>query len=213
MPHRRLAKNPIVFSDGQPRSQKSGIPHAGRPDVNRATRRSDYPNQVNNVLGFPFMFRGALDVPRAQDHEEMKIAAASARAELAREQVTDNVHPGLPPMQELVRTDYLIPKPFEPARAIAGRAAVAGSGEGQRLARQPSSTSTRTASGPREPPDRARAGDPPPAHATRAIARSFPAHRRSIPTGPQTERSSRAAQILVDEGSASPCSSVRSGGS
>ena len=87
---------------------------AARPDALVATGRSDYPNQVNNVLGFPFIFRGALDVRATQINEEMKIAAARALAELAREDVPEAVAKayGLEGLQ--FGPDYLIPKPLDP---------------------------------------------------------------------------------------------------
>src|SRR3546814_12255244 len=86
---------------------------AARPDAIIATGRSDYPNQVNNVLGFPFIFRGALDVRATTINEEMKIAAARAIAELARQQVPDEVASayGRP---HRFGPEYIIPAPFDP---------------------------------------------------------------------------------------------------
>ena len=87
---------------------------ACRPDVIIATGRSDYPNQVNNVLGFPFIFRGALDVRATAINEEMKLAATHALADLAKEDVPDSVCRayGVPRLQ--FGREYLIPKPFDP---------------------------------------------------------------------------------------------------
>jgi malate dehydrogenase (oxaloacetate-decarboxylating)(NADP+) len=86
---------------------------AVRPDAIVATGRSDYPNQVNNVLGFPFIFRGALDVRATAINEEMKIAAAVAIAELAREQVPEEVAVAYGKTQQFGR-EYIIPAPFDP---------------------------------------------------------------------------------------------------
>ena len=86
---------------------------AVRPDAIVATGRSDYPNQVNNVLGFPFIFRGALDVRATAINEEMKIAAANAIAELAREQVPEEVAAAYGKNHQFGR-DYIIPAPFDP---------------------------------------------------------------------------------------------------
>src|SRR5205085_5098457 len=87
-----MAKNPIVFAMANPDPEISyPAAIAARKDVIMATGRSDYPNQVNNVLGFPYIFRGALDVRATQINEEMKLAAVKALAELARSPVPDLV--------------------------------------------------------------------------------------------------------------------------
>ena len=88
--------------------------HAVRGDVIMATGRSDYPNQVNNVLGFPYIFRGALDVRARTINDEMKIAAANALAELAREDVPDEVAAAYHGSRLTFGRDYLIPVPFDP---------------------------------------------------------------------------------------------------
>ena len=85
-----------------------------RPDAIVATGRSDYPNQINNVLGFPFIFRGALDVQASTINEAMKIAAAKALAELAREDVPDQVAAAFLGRQVKYGPDYIIPAPFDP---------------------------------------------------------------------------------------------------
>ncbi len=85
-----------------------------RPDAIVATGRSDYPNQVNNVLGFPFIFRGALDVRATGINEEMKIAAANALAELAREAVPEEVAAAYGGVSHSFGPDYIIPAPFDP---------------------------------------------------------------------------------------------------
>jgi len=87
---------------------------AVRPDAIIATGRSDFPNQVNNVLGFPFIFRGALDVQATTINEEMKIAAATAIAELARERVPEEVASAYGGQNQKFGTDYIIPAPFDP---------------------------------------------------------------------------------------------------
>jgi malate dehydrogenase (oxaloacetate-decarboxylating)(NADP+) len=110
-----MAPRPIIFPMANP-DPEIGYDDArtARPDAIVATGRSDYPNQVNNVLGFPFIFRGALDVRATQINEAMKIAAAHALAALAREDVPDAVIRayGLESLQ--FGPDYLIPKPLDP---------------------------------------------------------------------------------------------------
>jgi malate dehydrogenase (oxaloacetate-decarboxylating)(NADP+) len=85
-----------------------------RPDAIIATGRSDFPNQVNNVLGFPFIFRGALDVRATAINDEMKIAAAEALAELAREPVPEEVAAAYGGRSQSFGRDYIIPAPFDP---------------------------------------------------------------------------------------------------
>ena len=87
---------------------------AVRDDAIMATGRSDYPNQVNNVLGFPYIFRGALDVRATTINDDMKIAAAEALAELAREDVPDEVAAAYPGERQHYGPDYIIPAPFDP---------------------------------------------------------------------------------------------------
>src|SRR6478736_6594524 len=87
---------------------------AMRPDAIVATGRSDYPNQVNNVLGFPYIFRGALDVRARSINEAMKIAAAEALAALAREDVPDEVAAAYAGRKPVYGPDYIIPVPFDP---------------------------------------------------------------------------------------------------
>ncbi len=109
-----MAKNPIIFAMANPDPEITPPDAmAVRPDAIVATGRSDYPNQVNNVLGFPFIFRGALDVRATAINEEMKIAAARAIAELAREQVADEVAVAYGKNHQFGR-EYIIPAPFDP---------------------------------------------------------------------------------------------------
>jgi len=109
-----MAKNPIIFAMANPDPEITPPDaHAARSDAIVATGRSDYPNQVNNVLGFPFIFRGALDVRATAINEEMKIAAAKAIAELAREQVPEEVAAAYGKNHQFGR-EYIIPAPFDP---------------------------------------------------------------------------------------------------
>ncbi|HLU64950.1 MAG TPA: phosphate acyltransferase, partial [Kofleriaceae bacterium] len=109
-----MADRPIIFAMANPDPEIS-YPDAvaARPDVIMATGRSDYPNQVNNVLGFPFIFRGALDVRATGISEEMKVAAARALAALAREPVTERVIAAYGAKAIKFGPEYLIPKPFD----------------------------------------------------------------------------------------------------
>src|SRR3954451_448718 len=111
---RGMAGNPIVFAMANPDPE---IPYdeavGARPDVIMATGRSDYPNQVNNVLGFPFIFRGALDCRATSINEEMKLAASEALANLAKEDVPDSVLRAYGNDRFTFGRDYLIPKPFD----------------------------------------------------------------------------------------------------
>jgi malate dehydrogenase (oxaloacetate-decarboxylating)(NADP+) len=109
-----MNKNPIVFACANPDPEI--LPkdaHAVRPDVIMATGRSDFPNQVNNVLGFPFIFRGALDVNATDINEEMKLAGARALAALARKEVPRSVLQAYDLQSLSFGKDYLIPKPFD----------------------------------------------------------------------------------------------------
>jgi malate dehydrogenase (oxaloacetate-decarboxylating)(NADP+) len=109
-----MAKQPIIFAMANPDPEITPPDAmAVRADAIVATGRSDYPNQVNNVLGFPFIFRGALDVRATAINEEMKIAAAIAIAELAREQVPEEVAAAYGKNHQFGR-DYIIPAPFDP---------------------------------------------------------------------------------------------------
>jgi malate dehydrogenase (oxaloacetate-decarboxylating)(NADP+) len=110
----KMADKPIIFAMANPVPEiMPDEAKAVRPDAIVATGRSDFPNQVNNVLGFPFIFRGALDVQATAINEEMKIAAARAIAELARERVPDEVAAAYGRSHQF-GTDYIIPAPFDP---------------------------------------------------------------------------------------------------
>jgi malate dehydrogenase (oxaloacetate-decarboxylating)(NADP+) len=110
----KMADKPIVFAMANPDPEITP-PDAkrARPDVIIATGRSDYPNQVNNVLGFPFIFRGALDVRATTINDAMKVAAAEALAQLARQQVPEEVAAAYG-VQHSFGPDYIIPAPFDP---------------------------------------------------------------------------------------------------
>jgi malate dehydrogenase (oxaloacetate-decarboxylating)(NADP+) len=109
-----MAEQPIIFAMANPDPEiRPEDAKAVRPDAIIATGRSDYPNQVNNVLGFPFIFRGALDVRATAINEEMKIAAAEAIAALARERVAEEVAVAYGVQHHFGR-DYIIPAPFDP---------------------------------------------------------------------------------------------------
>ncbi|RYF97470.1 MAG: NADP-dependent malic enzyme, partial [Caulobacteraceae bacterium] len=123
---RSMAANPIVFAMANPDPEI--LPEdakAVRGDVIVATGRSDYPNQVNNVLGFPYIFRGALDVRATTINEAMKIAAAEAIAALAREDVPDEVAAAYRGARPVYGPEYIIPSPFDPRLISKVSAAVA----------------------------------------------------------------------------------------
>ena len=105
---------------------------ADAADAIMATGRSDFPNQVNNVLGFPFIFRGALDVRATTINEEMKLAATHALAELAREDVPDSVRRTYGVEEMDFGREYIIPKPFDPRVLICAVFGGGESGNGER---------------------------------------------------------------------------------
>ena len=112
---KRMAANPVVFACSNPDPEISPeLAHATRDDVIMATGRSDYPNQVNNVLGFPFIFRGALDVRATRINEEMKIAAALALRDLAKLPVPEEVCQAYGICGLEFGREYIIPKPMDP---------------------------------------------------------------------------------------------------
>jgi malate dehydrogenase (oxaloacetate-decarboxylating)(NADP+) len=121
----KMGPRPIIFAMANPDPEiLPPIAKAARPDAIVATGRSDFPNQVNNVLGFPFIFRGALDVRATAINEAMKIAAARAIAELAREQVPEEVARAYGKHHSFGE-DYIIPAPFDPRLMEVVPAAVA----------------------------------------------------------------------------------------
>ncbi len=133
-----MADDPIVFAMANPDPEiRPEDAHAVRPDVIMATGRSDYPNQVNNVLGFPFIFRGALDIRATTINEEMKVAAVHALAELAREDVPEEVRRAYGGKHFRFGRDYLIPKPFDWRVLLWVAPAVAKAGMDSGVAREP----------------------------------------------------------------------------
>lgn len=109
-----MNKDPLIFAMANPDPEITPAQaRAARPDAIIATGRSDYPNQVNNVLGFPSIFRGALDTRSTQINEEMKLAACHSLAKLARQDVPDNVSASYGGQKFKFGRDYLIPKPFD----------------------------------------------------------------------------------------------------
>lgn len=110
-----MAVNPIIFACSNPNPEiKRELAFATRSDIVMATGRSDLPNQVNNVLGFPFIFRGALDVQASCINEAMKIATVNALAELAREPVPESVLDAYSLVELEYGPDYILPKPMDP---------------------------------------------------------------------------------------------------
>jgi len=112
---RSMAKDPIIFAMANPTPEISyEVATAARKDVIMGTGRSDYPNQINNVLGFPYIFRGALDVGAKKINEEMKKAAAYALAKLAKQDVPEKVNAAYKSRNLSFGRDYIIPKPLDP---------------------------------------------------------------------------------------------------
>lgn len=133
-----MADNPIVFALANPDPE---IPYAeakrARPDVIMATGRSDHPNQVNNVLGFPFIFRGAMDVRATAINDEMKMAAVYAIAALAKENVPDEVNEAYDQRGLGFGVDFIIPKPMDPRLITTVPPAVAKAAMESGVAREP----------------------------------------------------------------------------
>lgn len=133
-----MGEKPIVFALANPDPE---IPYEdaieARPDVIMATGRSDYPNQVNNVLGFPFIFRGALDVRATAINEEMKLAAVKALAQLAKEPVPDIVNVAYNEKSLHFGPTYIIPKPIDPRLLVTVSPAVAKAAMDSGVARKP----------------------------------------------------------------------------
>ena len=133
-----MADRPIVFAMANPEPEiMPDVAKKARPDAIIATGRSDYPNQVNNVLGFPYIFRGALDVRATAINEEMKIAAAHAIAMLAREDVPDEVTDAYAGESMRYGEDYIIPAPFDPRLISAVSSAVAQAAMTSGVAKKP----------------------------------------------------------------------------
>jgi malate dehydrogenase (oxaloacetate-decarboxylating)(NADP+) len=110
-----MNKDPVIFAMANPNPEIiPTVAREYRPDCIVATGRSDYPNQINNVMCFPFLFRAALDCRASQINEEMKMAAAKAIAALAREEVPDAVRKAIPGREFVFGREYIVPTPFDP---------------------------------------------------------------------------------------------------
>ena len=133
-----MARNPIIFAMANPDPEVTPEDVAEvRGDAIVATGRSDYPNQVNNVLGFPYIFRGALDVRASTINDEMKVAAAEALADLARQEVPDEVAEAYGKSSLRYGPQYIIPAPFDPRLIASIPVAVARAAEASGVARKP----------------------------------------------------------------------------
>ncbi len=193
-----MAAKPIVFAMANPDPEISyEEAKAARPDIIVATGRSDYPNQVNNVLGFPFIFRGALDVHATAINEEMKLAATKALASLAKEDVPDSVCRAYGVERLAFGPDYIIPKPFDPRVLVWEASAVARAAMESGVAQEPVDLADY-----REQLEK-RLGK---AHEVmRLIIHKAKAKPKRVvfPEG-QNDKVLRAGHILVDEGIARP---------
>jgi malate dehydrogenase (oxaloacetate-decarboxylating)(NADP+) len=194
-----MADNPIVFAMANPDPEISyEDATAVRSDLIMATGRSDYPNQVNNVLGFPFIFRGALDVRARAINDEMKIAACHALADLAKEDVPDSVLRAYGGRRIEFGREYIIPKPFDPRVLLWEAPAVAKAAMESGVARQPISDFEQY----RDALE-ARLGK------SREVMRFFihkaqQAPKRIVFPEGEEEKILRASQILIDERIAQP---------
>ena len=196
----KMADRPIIFALSNPTPEiMPELARQARPDVIMATGRSDYANQVNNVLCFPFIFRGALDVGATRITEEMKLACVHAIAAMAHEAVTSEVASAYPGQELSFGPEYLIPKPFDPRLILVIAPAVAKAAAESGVARRPIADMPayieklkgfiyRTGVGMRAVFDAARTGKP----------------KRIVFADGEDERVLRAAQIVLDEGLTRP---------
>jgi malate dehydrogenase (oxaloacetate-decarboxylating)(NADP+) len=195
-----MASRPIVFAMANPDPE---IPYdlaiETRPDVIMATGRSDFPNQVNNVLGFPFIFRGALDVRASAINDEMKLAAAQALARLAREDVPEPVLKAYGLSRLHFGKEYLIPKPFDPRVLLWEAPAVAKAAMESGVARRP----IRNLDAYRESLERILGRSREVMHLIVHKAQSRAPHRLVFPEG-EDETIVRVARQLVDQRIARP---------
>jgi malate dehydrogenase (oxaloacetate-decarboxylating)(NADP+) len=196
---RTLAKDPIIFALANPEPEITPEEvKAVRDDAIMATGRSDYPNQVNNVLGFPFIFRGALDVRATAINEEMKIAAAHALAQLAREECPESVCRAYGNVKFSFGRDYIIPKPFDPRALLRVAPAIAKAAMDSGVARQPIEDMAKYVEHLEALQGRAK-------ETMRHIINMAKADPKRIvlPEGEQ-EKILRAAQMMIEEGIAVP---------
>jgi malate dehydrogenase (oxaloacetate-decarboxylating)(NADP+) len=201
---RSMAADPIVFAMANP-TPEIGYEEAvaARPDVIMATGRSDFPNQVNNVLGFPFIFRGALDCRATTINEEMKLAASHALAQLAKEDVPDSVLRAYSGEKMTFGREYLIPKPFDYRVLLTVPVEVARAAAATGVAQEPIQDYAAYRRRLENMLGRSRGL----MHDIHGRARQNP-KRIVFPEGDQA-KIVRAAKILVDEGVAKPILLVR----
>ncbi len=196
---RKMAANPIIFAMANPDPEITPEEaRAVRGDILIATGRSDYPNQVNNVLGFPFIFRGALDVRATTINEEMKKAAVFALAELAREECPESVCRAYGNVKFSFGRDYIIPKPFDSRALLRVAPAIAKAAMDSGVARQPIADMAKYIEHLESLQGKAK-------ETMRLIinkAKSDP-KRIVFPEG-DNEKILRAAQVLIEEGIAKP---------
>ena len=196
---RTMAVNPIIFAMANPDPEITpDEARAVRGDVMIATGRSDYPNQINNVLGFPFIFRGALDVRATVINEEMKQAAVFALAELAREECPDSVCRAYGNVKFSFGRDYIIPKPFDPRALLRVAPAIAKAAMASGVARQPITDMDRYVETLESLQGKSK-------ETLRMIINKAKCDPKSIvfPEG-ENEKILRAAQVLVEQGIARP---------
>jgi malate dehydrogenase (oxaloacetate-decarboxylating)(NADP+) len=194
-----MAPNPVIFAMANPDPEITPEDaHAVRNDVMIATGRSDYPNQVNNVLGFPFIFRGALDCRATCINEEMKLAAVKALAQLAREEVPDSVSKAYGNVKFAFGRDYIIPKPFDPRVLLHVAPAIAQAAMETGVARQPIEDMAKYIEHLESTQGKSK-------EIMRMIINKAKSAPKSIvfPEGDH-EKTIRAAQVLVEEGIANP---------
>ncbi|HPU79911.1 NADP-dependent malic enzyme [Accumulibacter sp.] len=197
---RRMARQPIVFALANPTPEiMPELARAVRPDVLMATGRSDYPNQVNNVLCFPFIFRGALDVGATGINEQMKMACVKALAAMAQEEVSDEVAMAYPGEHLSFGPEYLIPKPFDPRLITTIAPAVAQAAMSSGIATRPIADLTAYREKLREFVYRTGVG----MRAVFSAARRGRKTRIVYPDG-EDERILRATQTILNEGLTSP---------
>jgi len=194
-----MAPNPVIFAMANPDPEITPEDaHSVRDDVMIATGRSDYPNQVNNVLGFPFIFRGALDCRATCINEEMKLAAVKALAQLAREEVPDSVSKAYGNVKFAFGREYIIPKPFDPRVLLHVAPAIARAAMETGVARQPIEDMAKYIEHLESTQGKSK-------EIMRMIINKAKSDPKSIvfPEGDH-EKTIRAAQVLVEEGISRP---------
>jgi malate dehydrogenase (oxaloacetate-decarboxylating)(NADP+) len=196
---RSMAPNPIIFAMATPAPEITPeAAHAVRGDIIIATGRSDYPNQVNNVLGFPSIFRGALDSRASCINEEMKLAAVHALARLAREDVPESVSRAYGNEKFVFGRNYIIPKPFDPRVLLHLAPAIAQAAMDSGVSRRPITDMARYVEKLESSQGKAK-------EVMRMIINKAKSDPKQVvfPEG-DNEKILRAAQTLVEEGIARP---------